>query len=103
MSRYARKVDTTHAAVVKALRAVGCSVQSLASVGKGCPDLLVGWGGRTFLFEVKSPEAIKKDGTVGLSHRITAEDQARWQANWRGSFVVTVTGPDDALKRMGLA
>jgi hypothetical protein len=36
-----------------ALRSAGATVQSLAGVGKGVPDLLVGFKGQTLLFEVK--------------------------------------------------
>lgn len=35
------KVDTTQSEIVQALRDCGCLVQSLATVGKGVPDLLV--------------------------------------------------------------
>lgn len=49
------KVDANHAEIVAALRGIGAHVQSLADVGKGCPDLLVSFRGAWFLFEVKSP------------------------------------------------
>ena len=41
------KTDANHADIVDALRRVGASVVSLASVGNGVPDLLVGFNGRT--------------------------------------------------------
>ena len=47
------KVDLNQAEIVKALRKVGATVQSLASVGRGCPDLLVGFHHRWTLLEVK--------------------------------------------------
>lgn len=50
-------IDNNHKEIVEALRSVGCSVVSLASVGDGCPDLLVGIFGTNLLFEVKNPEA----------------------------------------------
>jgi hypothetical protein len=49
------RVDTTHPEIVLALRQVGASVQSLASVGKGCPDLLVGYRMRWYVLEAKTP------------------------------------------------
>lgn len=48
------KVDSTHREIVEALQAAGCFVQSLASVGKGCPDLLVSFCGRWSVLEVKA-------------------------------------------------
>lgn len=39
--RRAAKVDTTQREIVETLRAHGCQVRSLASVGQGMPDLLV--------------------------------------------------------------
>ena len=47
------RTDGNQAEVVAALQAYGASVQSLAGVGKGCPDLLVGFRGVTYLLEVK--------------------------------------------------
>ena len=45
----AAKIDANHEAVVLALRSAGATVQSLAGVGKGVPDLLVGYQGQTLL------------------------------------------------------
>ena len=39
--RRAARVDSNHIEIVKAFRKLGCSVLSLASLGKGVPDLLV--------------------------------------------------------------
>ncbi len=36
-----KRVDDNQREIVKALRAVGACVQSLAEIGQGCPDLLV--------------------------------------------------------------
>ena len=50
------KVDTNHADIVEALRAVGCFAQSLAPLGHGVPDVLVWspWTQRWVLLEIKS-------------------------------------------------
>jgi hypothetical protein len=45
----AAKIDANQEAVVLALRSAGATVQSLAGVGKGVPDLLVGYKGQTLL------------------------------------------------------
>ena len=51
--RRAAKVDANQAEIVQALRQIGAVVQSLAAVGNGCPDLLVGYRNRLFLLELK--------------------------------------------------
>lgn len=77
----AAKVDANQKQIVTALRQAGCTVQSLATVGKGCPDLIVGCQGRNFLLEIK-------DGSKPPSARQLTEDQQTWHQNWRGQVVV---------------
>lgn len=77
----AAKVDATQAAIVAALRKAGCSVQSLASVGKGCPDLVVGIRGMNLLVECKD------GGKVPSARRLTP-DQCEWHIFWRGQVAV---------------
>ena len=89
--RRAAKVDANHADIVAALRAVGCTVESLAAVGGGVPDLLVGWGCTTFLIEVK-------DGSKPPSARRLTEDQLRWHGAWRGGPVAVVCDVESALR-----
>lgn len=50
----AAKIDSTHKAIVEALRKAGAGVQSLAPVGKGCPDLLVSYRQRWHVIECKT-------------------------------------------------
>jgi len=59
-------------------------VQSLAAVGKGCPDLLVGRAGRCFLLEVK-------DGSKPPSARQLTPDQQAWHRSWAGHAAVVET------------
>ena len=47
------RVDDNQQAIVQGLRAAGCTVQSLADIGKGCPDIIVGLRSRNFLLEIK--------------------------------------------------
>ena len=89
--RTAAKIDKNQTEVVAAFRKVGASVQSLASIGKGCPDLLVGFQGKLYLIEVK-------DGTNVPSKQLLTEDQKRWHDNWTGSPVHVVRSIDGALK-----
>jgi len=85
----AAKVDANQSEIVSALRAIGCTVQHLHSVGKGCPDLLVGYRGVNMLMEIK-------DGNKPPSARLLTADQIDWHGNWRGQ-VVTVSSAIEAL------
>ena len=76
-----RKVDANHAEVVAALRKIGASVVSLASVGAGVPDLAVGFRGRNLLLEVK-------DGRKPPSARKLTDDEAAFMAAWKGQYAV---------------
>ena len=84
----AAKVDANQAEIVKALRAVGVSVQSLATIGKGCPDLLAARGADTWVIEVKGPKG-----------KLTP-DQIEFLKNWRG-VVHIVRTVDEALNIVG--
>jgi len=88
--RRAAKVDENQAAVVRTLRALGCSVQSLAAVGAGVPDLLVGRNGLTLLFEVK-------DGSKPPSERRLTPAQEVWHRDWKGRPVVVVNNEQEAI------
>lgn len=81
--RRAANVDTVQPAIVKALRDIGASVQVLSAVGKGCPDLLVGWRNRNFLMECKT-------GNDKLNQM-----QVDWHSTWAGQVAVVRT-PEEA-------
>ena len=83
MRRRAR-VDANHSEIVNALERCGCSVQSLASIGRGCVDLLVGAHGRNFLIEVKAEKG-----------KVTP-DQIEWAAGWKGQMAI-VRSAEDAI------
>jgi Holliday junction resolvase len=87
--RRAAKIDANQTEIVKALRSVGASVQSLASTGKGCPDLLVGFRGVNWLLEIKDGQKVK-------SARKLTDDQVVWHESWRGKVYV-VESVDQAL------
>ena len=92
--RRAARVDANQDAVVSALRAAGASVQSLAAVGKGVPDLLVAIRGVNLLMEVK-------DGAKPPSARLLTEDQLKWHGAWNGPVSI-VDGPESALRAIGV-
>ena len=93
--RRAAKIDANHDQVVSALRAAGATVQTLAAVGKGVPDLLVGFRGQTILMEIK-------DGRKIPSAQRLTEDQLKWHGAWNGGPLAVVDGPDAALRMLGV-
>lgn len=49
------RIDANQSEIVAALRACGCTVAITSDVGGGFPDLVVGYQGRNFLLEIKTP------------------------------------------------
>jgi len=86
--RRASRVDANQRAIVLALRRVGASVESLAAVGGGVPDLLVAFRGVVYLMEIKTAK-----GKVRAS-------QLAWQADWQAPVYV-VRSADEALRVIG--
>lgn len=72
-----KKIDLNQTKIVEALRKAGASVFSLAAMGKGCPDLLVGYRNRNFLFEVKNPDASASDQQL-------TEAEQKFALSWSG-------------------
>jgi Holliday junction resolvase len=89
-----RKVDGNQALIISTLRHAGATVVDLAAVGSGCPDLLVGYNQRTFLFEVK-------DGGRAPSKRRLNPLQKAWHESWRGYPAFIVTNEAEALQFIG--
>jgi hypothetical protein len=79
--RYRPRTDQNQTAIVAAYRAKGLLVLSLASMGRGVPDLLVGAPPVLCLVEVKMP-----GGTI-------TPDQLRFHSLWP---VVVVTSVEEA-------
>ena len=86
----AARVDSNQSEVTKALRKIGCSVQLLHSVGKGCPDILVGYKGNNYLLEIK-------DGEKPESARKLTAEQVIWHFDWKGQVAV-VTSAEEAIE-----
>ena len=92
--RRAAKIDDNQREIVDALRQAGCSVQSLAGVGKGVPDLVVGFRDRNFLLEIK-------DGSKSPSKRKLTPDEQNFHSMWKGQVVI-VENVDEALRAVGV-
>lgn len=84
------KVDANQEEIVDAFRRGGASVLSLADMGQGCPDLLVGYQGKNYLVEVKTPE-----GALNAY-------QVQWHNLFWNGQVCIVRTVDEALKLLGV-
>ena len=71
--------DGNQKEIVAALRAVGASVATCHAVGKGFPDLVVGYQGQNFMIEVKDPTQPKH------RHELT-DAQVVFHHDWRGQI-----------------
>jgi Holliday junction resolvase len=88
------RIDGNHAEIVRALRQTGASVISLADMGEGCPDLLVGFRGFNVLLEVK-------DGNASPCEQRLTQDQKCWHQLWAGQVCV-VRSVDEAIKAISI-
>lgn len=76
-----KRTDRNQAEIIRALLQVGATVQDLSAVGGGCPDLLVGFRGENFLFEIK-------DHAKSKSRRKLTPRQVEWHNDWVGDAAV---------------
>lgn len=89
MTRWAAKVDANQGEIVQALRDAYCSVLPIHRVGQGCPDLAVGYKGRTYFLEIKTAKGNLTPAEIEFMN------------TWRGHYVIVRT-VDEALKAIGL-
>lgn len=94
MRRRPRK-DRNHPQIVNALRDVGYTVQDLAGVADGCPDILVGGIDRRTGVRRDWPVEIKMPGEP------LTDDQEVWHATWGGTVYI-VESVDDAYRLVGV-
>lgn len=74
---------------MKALEQIGATVQSLHTVGKDCPDLLVGYRGCNYVLEIKTATGKLTPGQID------------WHNWWRGE-VQTVSSKEQAFAAIGV-
>lgn len=82
-----KRTDSNQQEIINALRAIGCSVQDLSQVGKGTPDILVGFHNVNVLLEIKFCE--------GRALKLT-ESENKWIREWKGQVGVA-TSVEDAI------
>ena len=94
-----RRADENQAEIVADLRAIGATVEHLHEVGDGCPDIMVGWRGGNYLFEIKKPASVQfqlRIRATGLTVK-----QQDWHDRWLGQVAV-IRSIGDALDIMGV-
>lgn len=68
-----RRVDANQKAITMGLRRIGAFVQPIHTVGRGCPDLLVAYGGRWFIAEIKTRNGTLTDDEIEWHERATRQ------------------------------
>jgi len=86
----AKKVDTNQSEIVGKLRRIGASVFATHAIGKGFPDIVVGYRGINYLFEIK-------DGKRSASRKKLTPDEVDFHRTWAGKVHV-IESFDNALK-----
>jgi len=90
-----KKIDSNHNVIVDGLRAVGAEAQSLASIGKGCVDVLVAYRGAWYVAEIK-------DGSKPRSRQALTPDEIKWHERFSAKAPVHIwKSLDDALRAIG--
>jgi hypothetical protein len=93
--KYGAKKDANHNEVVDALKEAGASVIDMSHVGRGFPDLIVGFNSQTLLMEIKNPKT--SYGKKGLN-----KNQLKWREQWIGGTYCIVDSVESALKMIGI-
>ena len=88
------RVDDNQPEIVAALRRAGASVAMMHMIGHGLPDILVGFRGVNYVFEIK-------DASKPLSCRKLTDEEREWHLMWRGQVAVIETA-EQAMQIMGL-
>lgn len=87
-----RRTDANHKKLIDQLRQLpGVSVFSTHTIGKGFPDIVVGYGGKNYLFEIKD-----EDKTPSLTKLTNSEDL--FHKKWQGQVDVVKNLGDCILK-----
>jgi len=76
-----KRVDDNQTDIVKTFRSIGFSVLILSDVGKGCPDILVGFRGVNYLVEIK-------DGAKSPSKQRLTSHEDEFHQSWRGQVII---------------
>jgi hypothetical protein len=85
-----KRTDRNHAEIINALRKIpNLSVFSTHEVGKGFPDIVIGYKGVNYLIEIK-------DGNKPPSARKLTDAELQFHSNWKGQIKI-VNNLDEVL------
>jgi len=84
-----KRVDANQKSIVAALRRLGATILIMSDLGKGAPDIAVGWRGFNYFFELK-------DGSKPPSARKLTEAEEKFFCEWQGQVHI-VYSVDDAV------
>jgi hypothetical protein len=77
-----KRTDSNHTEIIKALRKIpNLSVFSTHEVGKGFPDIVIGYKGINYLIEIK-------DGNKPPSARKLTPDEVKFHQDWHGQISI---------------
>jgi hypothetical protein len=75
--RLKARTDYNQKLIVEQLRKLGVSVAITSMMGKGFPDLVLGYQNKNFLIELK-------DGAKTKSQKGLTMDEFKWHTQWKG-------------------
>ena len=84
--KYKKRVDANQKEIINAFKKMGASVFDASHIGAGFPDLLLGYGRKTVLIEIKSSEKAK-----------FTDSQVRFMGEWKGSAVSRINDIQGAI------
>ncbi len=88
---FAKRVDKNQKDIVNSFRKLGATVIDLSKVGKGLPDLLIGYNNKTALVEIKSSE----------NSKLTPHQEAFFR-EWNGGTLARVNDIDGVIRLINI-
>jgi hypothetical protein len=88
------RTDANQTAIIRDLRKLGATVFGTSNLGSGFPDILVGFQGSNWLFEIKDPNQPP-------SKQKLTDDEKDFHLAWNGQVAV-ITSAEDAMDIMCL-
>lgn len=79
-----KRTDRNQSEIVEALRSIGATVAITSTLGKGFPDIVVGYRGGNYLIEIKDWQQIPSKRRLTL-------DESEFHAMWRGQVSIIET------------
>lgn len=87
----AKRVDSNQKELVAVFRQLGVTVIDLSKVGKGIPDLMLGYNNKTVLVEIKSSKSAKLNPLQECFFR-----------EWKGGMLARIDNLDSAVRLVNI-